>query len=95
MIEPNRPWPSKQLQDALNSFETSIQKKTHEGIPEWMIMAAGLIAAYDSFKTRKELHILFDLNNPFDYTMFIWCLEANRRKRIAQEKASKPDPSRN
>jgi hypothetical protein len=80
------PWPSETLRNALNETETIIQKRGISWNGEWRAMAHSLFLLYKVLKSRGKLDLAFCGQNPFDRSMIVWCVEAERRVlNIAQE----------
>ena len=58
-------------------------------------MAAALRLAYCAFDKAKKLHVMFDMQNPFDLTLLIWCNEAQSRNTLQLQRKAERNPNRN
>ena len=70
--------PSANFQRGLAAFEASAAINPHD--PAWLQMTLALARAYRTLSDMEGVSLMFDLANPFDQTLLIWCREAECRE---------------
>jgi len=81
------PFPSERLANALNILEANVRNRAVAGlnVPEWQVKAKALILGHEAMENAGQITAMFDLDNPFDMAMLVWCTNAKLREQRKRE----------